>query len=217
MFSGVIRGIKAPGPFETFTTSVVAPLVFALGWASEPVGPGTVFLRLRGGNQIALSRAPAVREVDLSAVCKHKHRHIDRVGEGMLAEVAIGLVIDVATCIRRTMIFETGDESASLAVGCTLSLSQRSSPTTIAQSRTRGGSNETLSTSPMLFRSTGAGAPQSPSRIGSSGATSAVIGASAGMHCMSAALISLSVHAAAGASGARVLPSSREGAMGSQS
>src|SRR6187397_811607 len=78
------------------------------------------------------------------------------------------------------MIFETGDESASLAVGCTLSLSQRSSPTTIAQSRTRGGSNETLSTSPMLFRSTGAGAPQSPSRIGSSGATSAVIGASAG-------------------------------------
>src|SRR4029453_18462883 len=32
-----------PGQVETFTTSVVAPLVFALGWAGEPVGPGASF------------------------------------------------------------------------------------------------------------------------------------------------------------------------------
>jgi hypothetical protein len=82
------------------------------------------------------------------------------------------------------MIFETGDENASLGAGCTLSLSQRLSPTTIAQSRTRGGSKETFSVSPMLFTSTGAGAPQLPSRIGSNGATSVVTGASACTHCM---------------------------------
>src|SRR5262245_60007380 len=96
------------------------------------------------------------------------------------------------------MIFETADENASLAAGCTLSLSHRSSPTTIAQSRTKGGSKEILSGLPMLFRSTGAGAPQLLSRIGSIGTTSAVIGASALMHCMSAVLISLSVQVAVG-------------------
>src|SRR5262245_7715690 len=96
------------------------------------------------------------------------------------------------------MIFETGDENASLAAGCTLSLSHRSSPTTIPQSRTKGGSKETLSVSPILFTRTGAGAPQSPSLIGSTGTTSAVTGASALTQCMSAALISISVQAAVG-------------------
>ena len=61
------------------------------------------------------------------------------------------------------------------------------------------------SLTPMLFRSTGAGVPQSPSRIGSRGATSAVIGANACMHCMSATLISLSVQVAAGPFGALYL------------
>jgi hypothetical protein len=53
---------------------------------------------------------------------------------------------------------------------------------------------------PILRTSTGAGVPQSPLRIGVKGTMSAVMGPNDCTHCMSAASISLSAHAAAGGS-----------------
>ena len=85
---------------EIFTTSLAPAASFSVvGLPAEVVAFAAAFFAFCSRDQIPLSRTPAVRDANRSAVGKNKHWQINRIGEGVLAEAAIRQVIDVATCV----------------------------------------------------------------------------------------------------------------------